>query len=62
MPKGENKNTVNKTEGNMASPEPSHPAATYPGYPKKIEAQEENLKFSLIEMIEVCKKDINKFP
>lgn len=40
MPKGQLKNTVNKTQGNMVPPENSYLAAANPGYLNKTEAQE----------------------
>jgi hypothetical protein len=60
MPKEECKITINKSQGNMAPPEPSYPATTNPEYPNETEAQEVDLKFSLIRMIETFKEDINK--
>ena len=45
----------------MASPEPSHPATTHPGYPNETEAQEEDLKSNLIRTIEAFKEEMNKF-
>ena len=44
----------------MVLSEPSYPATTNPGYPNETEAQEVDLKFSLIRMIETFKEDINK--
>jgi hypothetical protein len=51
MPKGQHKNTSSKTQGNMAPPEPSHPATANPGYSNETEAQEEDLKSNLIKII-----------
>lgn len=47
--------------GNMALPEPSHPAITRPGYPNKTEAKEDDLKFNLIKMIEAFREEMNKY-
>lgn len=44
----------------MAPPECSYAATTNPEYPNETEAQEVDLKFSLIRMIETFKEDINK--
>jgi hypothetical protein len=38
MPKGHSKITINKTQGNIAPPEPSYPATTNPVYPNEIKA------------------------
>jgi hypothetical protein len=37
IPKGELKNTFNRTQGNMAPQEPSYAAITNPGYPNETE-------------------------
>lgn len=61
MLKEQHKNTINKTQGNMTSTEPSCPATTNPGYPNETEAQEEDFKFNLMKLIKAFKKDMNKF-
>jgi hypothetical protein len=43
----------------LASPEPSPPTTTSPGYPKKLEKQDFDLKSHIMMMIEDFKKDIN---
>jgi hypothetical protein len=60
MPKGQYWNTMNKTQGNMAPPEPRYPATTSPGFPNEPEAQDKDLKFNLIKMIEAFKDVTNK--
>lgn len=60
MPKEQLKSTFNRTQRNMAPPDPSYPAITNPEYPNETEAKEEDQKSSLIEMIEAIKEDINK--
>jgi hypothetical protein len=45
----------------MARPEPNYPATTNPGYPNDTEAQEEDLKATLLK-IEAFKEDMNKIP
>jgi hypothetical protein len=62
MPKGQGKNTINKTLGNMAPPEPSCSATENPGYPNKIDAQQNDLKSNLMKMIEAVKKDMKIIP
>ena len=44
----------------MAPPELSCAATTNPVYPKETETQEEDLKSSLIKMIEAFKEEMNK--
>jgi hypothetical protein len=61
MLKEQHKNTINKTQGNMTSTEPSCPATTNPGYPNETEAKEENLKLNVIKMLQAFNKDLNKF-
>jgi hypothetical protein len=39
MAKGQHKNTINKSQDNMASPEPSYFIIASPGYPNKPEVQ-----------------------
>ena len=38
----------------------SYPSTTNPGYPNETEAQEEDLKSNLINIIEVFKEDMDK--
>ena len=51
MPKGQIKNTILKTSSNVTPQEPSYPVITNHGYPNETEAQEEDLKSSLMKMI-----------
>jgi hypothetical protein len=37
----------------MASPEPSYPASRIPGYSNRTKAQEDDLKYNFIKMIEM---------
>ena len=61
MPKGQYWNTMNKTQGNMAPPEPRYPATTSPGFPNEPEAQDKDLKITFLNMIEALKEEISKF-
>ena len=56
MPKGQHKNTINKTQVNMVQPDPTYIAATNPEYPKETEGQEDNLISNLMKMINLSKK------
>jgi hypothetical protein len=56
--KRQHKNTIKMTQGNMAPPE-LH-ATTNSGFPNETGGQEEDLKSSLIMMIEAFKEDMNK--
>jgi hypothetical protein len=55
IPKGQQKNTINKTQANMAPLETNYPATTNPEFPYRTEAQEEDLKSNLIKMTETLK-------
>lgn len=61
MIEGQHKNTINKSQGNMAPSEHSYTTATSPGYPNKTEAQENELKCNLTKLIGTFKEEINKF-
>ena len=52
MAKGQHKNTINKSQGNMA---PSEPAS--PGYLNTAEAQEDDPKSNLVKTVEVFKRN-----
>jgi hypothetical protein len=60
MAKGQFKNTINKSQGNMTPTEPSYPTTASPEYPNTPESQESNFKSNLIKMTEVFKEEINK--
>ena len=45
----------------MAPPEPSYWATGSPKYPSTAKAQEDDLKFNLIKMIEAFKQEIKKY-
>ena len=61
MPKRQSKKIIYKTQGKMAPPEPSYSGTTNPQYPNETEAQDEDLKSTLIKLIEALKKDMNTF-
>ena len=43
MVKGQYKNTINKSQGNMGPPEPSYGTTASPGYSNTAETKENNL-------------------
>ena len=45
----------------MAPPEPSYWTTPSPKYPSTAKAQEDDLKFNLIKMIEAFKQEIKKY-
>jgi DNA anti-recombination protein RmuC len=53
------KNTSNRNQGYLASPEPNFPTISSPGYPNTPEKQDSERKLLLMTMIEDFKKDIN---
>lgn len=59
MGKGQCKNTIIKSLGNMAPPDPSYLAKESLGYSNIAEAQEDDHKSNLIKIIEAIKKEIN---
>jgi hypothetical protein len=59
MLRGKGKNTSNRNQGCLASPETSSPTRASPGYPNTPEKQDSDLKSHLMMMIEDFKKDIN---
>jgi hypothetical protein len=59
MVKGKLKNLTNKTQGYLASSEPSFPTTARPGYPNKPEKQDLDLKSHIMMLIKDFKKDIN---
>jgi hypothetical protein len=52
MPKGKLKNTINNSQGNMASPEPRNPTAACPACYNIAEAQKNGLKSNFMKMID----------
>ena len=60
MVKGQHKNTINKSYGNMEPPELSYPMTASPGYPNTLEAQENDLKSNLRKIIVTFKGEMNK--
>jgi hypothetical protein len=60
MAKDPRKNTVNKSQSNMTPSDLSYPTTASPGYSNTMKAQENNLKFNHIKMIEGFKEEINK--
>jgi hypothetical protein len=61
MAKDQHKNTINKSQANIAPPEASYPTTASPGYPNTTEAQENGLKYNLIKILEAFKEEINMF-
>ena len=61
MPRHQHKNTVNKSQGNMAPPEPSYPTTARPKYSNIAEAQENNLKINFMRMTKVLKEEMSRF-
>jgi hypothetical protein len=57
MPKGQHKNTISKTQGNIAPLEPSYPTTANPGYFIETEAQGDVHESNLIKMIEAFNED-----
>ena len=57
MAKGPSKNTVNKSQDNVACLEPSYLMTTSPRYLNRTEAQEDDLESNLIKMIESFKEE-----
>jgi hypothetical protein len=55
MAKGPQMNTINKSQGNMATLAHSCPTSS-PGYPNPTEAQENDFNFNLIKMTEDLKR------
>jgi hypothetical protein len=61
MDKGKHKNIINKSQGNMTSPEPSHPStAILLGYCSTPEAQENDLKSNRIKIVDAFTEEMNK--
>jgi aspartate/methionine/tyrosine aminotransferase len=52
--------TINNSQGNIASPEPSYPTTANLEYLNTAEAQKNYLKTNLMKTIEVFKEEINK--
>jgi hypothetical protein len=52
MAKGKLKNTINRSQYNMAPSEPSSPTTVSPGYPNTLEEQDCDLKSLLMKMIQ----------
>ena len=62
MPTGQCKNTIIKSLGNMAPPDPSYLAKESLGYSNIAEAQEKDLKTNYMKMTLVLKVAMNKIP
>lgn len=60
MAKGPMTNTINKSKGNMKTPEHNYPTIENPEYPSTYKTQENDIKFNLIKVIEAFKAEINK--
>lgn len=61
MAKGLCNNTINKIQGNMTHSEHSYPTTARPTYPSTKEVQENDRNSNIIKMMEVFKKEVNKF-
>ena len=59
MAKGKHKNLTNRNQDYLASSVPSTPIIASPGYPKKLEKQDSDLKSYLMMLVEDFKKEIN---
>jgi hypothetical protein len=62
LAKSHHKNTIHKSQGNVAPPETSYITTTSPRNPNIAKAQENDLKPNLRKMIEAFKEEMNKFP
>jgi hypothetical protein len=51
MTKGQHKNPINRSQGNITSSEQSYPTTASSGYPNMANAQENDCKSKLIRMI-----------
>jgi len=60
MAKSPQKNTVNKNQGNKKTSNHNYPTTASHRCPNTTEAQEDDLKYNLIKMIETFKEEINK--
>lgn len=60
VPKHEDKNTVNNSQGNMFPPETGNPTTIDSGKGNIIETQDKDLRTVLMDITEIHKKDINK--
>ena len=60
MAKGECKNTINKSQDNMITLDPSNNARASPGHPNTGETQEDDLKPRLMKIREAFEEETNK--
>jgi len=58
--RGQHRNIINQSQGTVAPPEPSDPATASPGCFNTAEAQENDLKYNFMTMVESFKEEINK--
>ena len=61
MTKGQCKNTVNNSQGNMAPSETIYPITASPEYSNTAETEENDLKINHMKMIEGLKEKMNKY-
>jgi hypothetical protein len=47
MAKGQQKDIINRSQGNFEQPEASYPMARSPGYPNRAEAKENDFNLTL---------------
>lgn len=61
MVKGQPKTTINKSQYNMATADPSYFITTSPGYLNTAKGQKDDLNSYLMKMIEVIKEEMIMF-
>ena len=54
--KGQHKNTINNSQGNMATPNPRYSTTVSSGYPNVAEAEQNDLKFNFMKTIDTFKE------
>ena len=60
MTRGQLKNTINNSQGNMAPPEPNYPITPSPRCSNTVGALEKSCKSNHMKMIVAHKEEINK--
>lgn len=61
MSKCQHKNTINSRKDNILLPEPIYPMTTRPEHSNTAKPQEDELKNSLVKMVEVLKEEVKNF-
>jgi hypothetical protein len=59
MPRGQHKDTINKSQGNMSLPESRYVTSASPEYFNTAKVQEHDLKINLMKIIQILKQ-VNK--